>query len=315
MPVISRGTIDTSRSVSIRQLDRRAILRRFRLALVASLAVVLAMIPQTVHGQNRGPNPYDTMSACIDSCYSNCTAYPLGSSSRSACVDRCIEFDCKTKYVNIWGAIAYSRKEKAAGWSYQQSDQTSANNVAMRNCVKQGGAKCELVTSFSKTCASLAADGEIIGWSSASSKDAAQQQAMAQCAKYGGKNCAVQAWVCSGAGSGATSSNTPAAPKNPNAASWGAIAYSSRDMGAGYSQGKEDRASAEREAMAVCAKRGKACAIRGAFNKQCGALAADGGVTGVGTSADQRQAQQKAMDECKNAGGRQCALHILFCSF
>jgi|SRR5579864_9439722 len=295
--------------------DRRAILQRLRLAALSSIAIVLAMIPQAIHGQNRGPNPYDTMSACIDSCFSGCTGYPLGSSSRSACYDRCIQFNCKAKYVNVWGAIAYSTKEKAAGWSYEQSDQRTAENVAMRNCVKQGGAKCELATSFSKTCGSLAADGDITGWATASSKEAAQQQATTQCSKYGGKKCAVQAWVCSAAGSGATtSSNTSAPPKNPNAASWGAIAYSSRDMGAGWSQGKEDRASAEREAMAVCAKRGKECAVRGAFNKQCGALAADGAVTGVGISADQRQAQQKAMDECKNAGGRQCNLHILFCS-
>jgi hypothetical protein len=108
--------------------------------------------------------------------------------------------------------------------------------------------------------------------------------------------------------------STPRAPVPPRAASWGAIAYSSRDMGAGWSQGKDDRASAEKAAMAACAQRGKACVVRATFNKMCGALAADRDVTGSGTSTDAREAQQKALNECRKAGGSNCVLHILFCS-
>jgi hypothetical protein len=85
-------------------------------------------------------------------------------------------------------------------------------------------------------------------------------------------------------------------------------------MGAGFSQGKDDRASAEKEAMSVCSQRGKGCVLRTAFNKQCGALAVDRDFTGSGTSTDQREAQQKAVDECKKAGGTRCVLHISFCS-
>jgi DNA-binding CsgD family transcriptional regulator len=86
-------------------------------------------------------------------------------------------------------------------------------------------------------------------------------------------------------------------------------------MGAGWSQGKNDRASAEKEAMAACTQRGKECVLRTAFNKQCGALAADRNFTGFGVSADQRQALQKALEECTNAGGTRCVPHISFCSF
>jgi hypothetical protein len=86
-------------------------------------------------------------------------------------------------------------------------------------------------------------------------------------------------------------------------------------MGAGYSQGKADRATAEREAMSVCAQRGKECVLRSTFNKQCGALAADGAITGTSTSNDQREALAKALDECKRAGGTRCVPHIAFCSF
>ena len=85
-------------------------------------------------------------------------------------------------------------------------------------------------------------------------------------------------------------------------------------MGAGWSQGKSDRGAAEREAMALCQQRGKSCVLRATFNKQCSALAADRNFEGLGVSADVREAQQKAIDECRKAGGTRCAPHIMFCS-
>jgi hypothetical protein len=67
--------------------------------------------------------------------------------------------------------------------------------------------------------------------------------------------------------------------------------------------------------MNICSKRGKACALRIAFNKQCGALAADRSFVGCATSTEARAAQQKAVAECAKNGGTRCALHVLFCSF
>ena len=84
--------------------------------------------------------------------------------------------------------------------------------------------------------------------------------------------------------------NKPNPPAQPRATSWGAIAYSAADMGAGWSQGKSDRTSAEKAAMDTCSQRGKACALRIAFNKQCRALAADRDFTGSGVSMDQTEA-------------------------
>jgi polygalacturonase len=55
--------------------------------------------------------------------------------------------------------------------------------------------------------------------------------------------------------------------------------------------------------------------LRTAFNKGCGALAADRDITGCGTSTDAREANQKAIDDCRKAGGARCVLHISFCSF
>ncbi len=219
-----------------------------------------------------------------------------------------------------YGAIAYSRKDKLWGFSHDLSDQATAEKVALQYCVQQGGAQCRIEASFHNTCGAIAADGNIVTWGTSGTKLNAQQRAEAECAKVGGKRCESQASICSspgpGAGSslptGTPSSKLPTAPARTG--SWAAIAYSSRDMGAGWSQGKDDRASAEREAMATCSQRGKGCVLRTAFSKQCGALAADRDFAGIGTATDQREANQKAVDECKRAGGARCVLHISFCS-
>ena len=204
--------------------------------------------------------------------------------------------ECST---DSWGAIAYRWKDKISGWSYGKSNRTDAVRMAMQACVKEGGAKCILQTSFNGICGSVAADGELVAWGNADTKPNAQGRALAECARLGGKKCAL---------------DRPSPPLPPRKISWGAIAYSDKDMGAGWSLGKDDRASAEKEAMNLCSQRGKACVLRTAFDKQCGALAADRDVSGWATAADQREAQQKAIDECKKAGGTRCVLHISFCS-
>jgi hypothetical protein len=224
------------------------------------------------------------------------------------------EIQCKGKDLTSWGAIAYSRKDKIAGWSFEQVDRASAERVALQYCHKEGGVKCVIETSFNATCGAVAADGELVAWGTGGTEARAKQFATAECTKLGGKKCEVEGSVCS-ASSGSSSSSRTTAPPPPKAIAWGAIAYSSADMGAGYSQGQSDRASAEKAAMAICAQRGKACTLQAVFNKQCGALAADRNFTGSGVSADQRQALQKALDECKKAGGTRCVPHISFCSF
>ncbi len=297
-------------SSSLRAFDKKTVFRTVRLALASFTVIGLCLIPPSIHGQQ-------SVNQCIDNCYGlACSAYPLGSSSRSACQDRCLKAYCQNRPVYPWGAIAYSKADQASGWSYEQVDKSTAENVALQNCRKQAGTQCQVVTSFQRTCAGVAADHNFIGVGTAGNKQFAQQAALEQCAKSGGKNCAIQAWSCSAPNTASTTTPaTPATPRDPNAPSWGAIAYSSRDMGAGFSQGKADRAAAEREAMSVCAQRGKECVVRSTFNKQCGALAADGSITGSSTSTDQREALAKALDECKRAGGNRCVPHVAFCSF
>jgi hypothetical protein len=89
--------------------------------------------------------------------------------------------------------------------------------------------------------------------------------------------------------------NRPNPPPQAHATSWGAIAYSAPDMQAGWSQSKNDRSLAEKEAMNACSQRGKACVLRTVFNKQCAGLAWDRSFVGWATSTEPREAQQKAV--------------------
>jgi hypothetical protein len=255
----------------------------------------------------------NTMNGCIDGCWSSCSAQPLGSTAKEACVTQCIRNSCKAS-TNVWGAIAYSKPDKAFGYSFEVADQATARKVAMENCGKHG-TNCVVETIFSHACAALAAGGGHIGSGTGRTREGAQKSALSQCALTGAKGCAVQTWVCSAPNSSANGGTAPPPPPPaPKAVAWGAIAYSAADMGAGWSQGKSDRASAEREALAICQQRGKSCVLRATFNKQCGALAADRNFEGSATSTNAREAQQKAMDECGKAGGARCVLHIMFCS-
>jgi hypothetical protein len=266
----------------------------------------LASLARPVRAQN--------MNYCIDKCWSSCSAEPMGSSAKSACVDQCIQYTCRAS-LDVWGAIAYSKPDKAFGYSFELADEATARKVAMENCRKHGS-NCVVETAFSRSCAALAAGGDRIGWGTERTREAAEKRALSQCALTGANGCAVQTWVCSAPNAAANSGTAPRPSPPPalRAVAWGAIAYSAADMGAGWSQGKTDRTAAEREAMALCQQRGKSCVLRATFNKQCGALAADRNFEGSATAADAREAQQKAMDECRKAGGTHCALHIMFCS-
>jgi Domain of unknown function (DUF4189) len=50
---------------------------------------------------------------------------------------------------------------------------------------------------YNRECGALAADGEKVGWGTSSVKQTADQRALAECAKSGGKKCAIQVSQCS----------------------------------------------------------------------------------------------------------------------
>jgi hypothetical protein len=112
------------------------------------------------------------------------------------CVQRRAECQVKCSTIQFWGAIAYSSKDKGAGWSFGWNDLDKAKKEALNRCSKQGAA-CQLWVWFDNSCGAVAADGSIVTWGTAYSKADADQRALLQCRTAGGKKCVIEASVCS----------------------------------------------------------------------------------------------------------------------
>ena len=274
--------------------------------ILALLGIALGLTSRLALGQTSAE-----FDMCLNSCFNGCNTGPA--SLAWGCRENCGN-SCADKNRNLptpYGSIAFGAH--GSGISWNKVSWAASDRAAIAPCRRYAN-DCKVVYRFQNTCAALAeAKGaQHFEVATGSTEKQAEASAMAVCQQRWGA-CLSDLSACSL--TGASRANKPNPPAQPHATSWGAIAYSAADMGAGWSQGKSDRSLAEEEAMNTCAQRGKACALRIAFDKQCGALAADRSFTGWGVSTDQTEAQRKAMDECKKAGGARCVLHIAFCSF
>lgn len=95
---------------------------------------------------------------------------------------------------------------------------------------------------------------------------------------------------------------------------WGAIAYSTPDGGVGWSYNFNSLDDAKQEAMRRCKLQGKACKLWAWFENECGALAADGNIAAWGTAFLEPDAKQRALLECRKAGGKKCEVEASVCS-
>jgi len=114
--------------------------------------------------------------------------------------DMCLELRAKCQRIcsekRSYGAIAYSAKDKGAGWSHGWDDQSKAQRVALDKCSERGSA-CKVIMWYYNSCGAVAADGDIVTWGRDSTIQMAQQTALRECVKAGGKKCAIQVSQCS----------------------------------------------------------------------------------------------------------------------
>jgi len=96
-----------------------------------------------------------------------------------------------------YGAIAYSVPDQQSGWSYDYNDLNAAKKQAMDRCIAAKGKACEVWVHFENECGAVAADGKIVSWGTAFLRPDAEREALGGCRKQGGRNCTIQAWVCS----------------------------------------------------------------------------------------------------------------------
>jgi len=278
--------------------------------ILAVIGIALGLASQLAIGQTTWQ-----FDECLNSCMNICAAGPetLRWGCQESCGDKCA--DQNKNLPTPYGAIAFGTGG-AEGISWNKANWAAANSAAITPCSRYAN-DCKVVYRYQNTCAALAVakGAQHFETATGSTEKEAEARATAACQQRWGA-CKSDLSACSLTGTtNASQPSKPNPPPQPHATSWGAIAYSAADMGAGWSQGKSERSLAEKEAMSICSQRGKACVLETVFNKQCGALAADRNFVGWATSTEPREAQQKALAECTKDGGTRCALHILFCSF
>lgn len=158
-----------------------------KLLLFVSIVIAFTLQPSRFITAEAGDCLYECeTSTCYD--FSNHTDYC--NELRAKCQARC------SGGGKQWGAIAYSAPDEGAGWTYGFSNAADAKKEAMRRCSLKGKA-CELWASFENECGAVAADGKTVTWGTAYLKEAAQQRALLECRKAGGKKCEIEAWACS----------------------------------------------------------------------------------------------------------------------
>ena len=97
----------------------------------------------------------------------------------------------------LWGALAIDSNQGSSwGWAINYPTAQQAEQRALAEC----GNNCHVVMRFSDQCGAFAADQEpgstIYGWAKDNSSVAAQNRALSECRRRGGKSCRVRVWGC-----------------------------------------------------------------------------------------------------------------------
>jgi hypothetical protein len=89
----------------------------------------------------------------------------------------------------------------AYGFAYDYRQEGAARTAALGKCK---GADCKIVTAMKRSCAALAIDGSNAcgahGYAAATRLGQAQNTALRQCYRFGGKDCVIRAFVCDAKG-------------------------------------------------------------------------------------------------------------------
>jgi hypothetical protein len=170
------------------------------------VAFVFALLPG-------GGTQASAINECIDACFSGfaCafkqddnSSYNLCQSERDRCVEQCNKNVSRGEeappVTGAYGAIAYDEKSGAWGMADASQSKGDAKKSALAYC-KKHGSDCEIVESFSKTCAAVAAGtGNRLAWAVDDNPKQAGLDAIKKCGKSGksGDNsrCFLQLYHC-----------------------------------------------------------------------------------------------------------------------
>ena len=140
---------------------------------------------------------------CFTDCVNGVNCSSLSSEYNGAfCQDsisRC-QMTCLQKTDETYGAIAYSVKNGAFGFSDSFKDRWQAQDAAMRYCSGHGKG-CKKMVWFYNSCGAVASDGKKADWGQGSPVQAAERQALDKCSKgflFFKNHCEVKTSHCSG---------------------------------------------------------------------------------------------------------------------
>lgn len=85
-------------------------------------------------------------------------------------------------WVSRWGAIAVDAQvTRFSGASHDKASREEAEQVAMKNCLDQGAAQCQLISVYANGCVALAASDSVFGAASRNTIPESARAAMTQC--------------------------------------------------------------------------------------------------------------------------------------
>ena len=89
----------------------------------------------------------------------------------------------------------------AYGYAFDYEDAEQARSAALSKCT---GRNCKVVATTRRGCVGFAIDaGKVCGpqgWASAARLGRAQNNALRECYKFGGRDCVIRAWACDSKG-------------------------------------------------------------------------------------------------------------------
>ena len=157
-----------------------------KLLLLLSVMLALEIKPSPSNSLAGGDCLYDCEgSTCYD--FSNHAAFCQ--EIRGKCLARC-------SGRRWWGAIAYSKPDQKSGVSLEWNTESDAKRDALAKCSRVGSA-CQLWATYENSCGAVASDGNKVTWGSAFLPRVAQQRALEECGKAGGRNCVIKVSACS----------------------------------------------------------------------------------------------------------------------
>ena len=140
---------------------------------------------------------------CLPDCMSVTNCWHMGENpSTPACgiyLAACQQ-KCRNSSNGSYGAIAYSTKNGAYGFSDSWNNRKKAEKIALDYC-SQHSKGCKSMVWFSDSCGAVASDGKKATWGQASSVSAAERQALDKCNEgffgFFKKHCEVKVYHCS----------------------------------------------------------------------------------------------------------------------